>query len=67
MSPLPKSIHVAEIEIGGVTLRCHHLDDGQRVIEQASIQELYGLMQDGLPMTGEEVEALARFIRTGEV
>jgi hypothetical protein len=41
MSKLPKAIWEGEFNIGGVTLHCSVLDNGQRVIDLADIEAFF--------------------------
>lgn len=44
---VPKSIAVREATFGGVRLRMHYLDNGQRVIEASGMDALMRAMQAG--------------------
>lgn len=61
---LPKAIASSELEICGVTLRCHVLDNGQRVIEQDGVEALFAAFAEGRSPTDEEAMELARVVRT---
>jgi hypothetical protein len=43
---LPTSERVATVNFLGVDVVVHHLSNGERVIEEASVVELLGAMQD---------------------
>ncbi len=38
---LPKAIWSGSFDVGEVTVRCHVLDDGRRIIETDSIENLF--------------------------
>lgn len=57
---LPQSIGFGELQIGSVTLRCHMLDNGQRVIEKEGIEQLFS---EDFGLTPEMAEQIVRFIR----
>jgi hypothetical protein len=65
MTRIPKSIASSEIQLFGVTLHCHVLDNGQRIIDAADIEKLFEAMEiDGSrEAQSEAMEALARFCR----
>lgn len=60
---LPKAVYSSELVICGVTLKCHVLDDGQRVIEADGVEALFKAFEDGLMPTEEEAMQLARVVR----
>lgn len=60
---IPKSIYVGELEICGITLRCHVLDNGQRVLEQKGVEDLFAEWATGHLLDDEDAEAIARFVR----
>lgn len=59
---LPKSTHMASIEIAGVNLVLHVLDDGTRIIEQEGMDRLMALMLEG-ELTPLNMIDMARFVR----
>lgn len=63
MTDLPRATHSSELEICGVTLRCHVLDNGQRVFEAGGIVALFTALGDGAEPTEEEAMKLARVVR----
>ena len=60
---IPKSIHSSEITVFGVTLHCHVLDNGMRIIDQEDVDRLFSALDiDGSASAKKEaMEALARF------
>jgi len=66
---LPKSVHAGEIEIFGVTLKCHVLDNGQRVFEADGLEQLFAAAGCDSPtqiietIPEEEAIKLANFIQ----
>lgn len=65
----PQSIREGTLTIFGVELKVHHLDNGQRIIEEESIIRLFERMAepDCPTMSQRECELLARFIANGEL
>lgn len=62
MSDLPMSEHQGEITVLGVVLKMHVLEDGRRVVEKDGIDELFATLAEE-PLTQEDAERLARFIK----
>jgi hypothetical protein len=63
------SIAQAEFTLFGVTLHCHVLSDGQRVIDANDIARLFEVMETGGPQDHDDaameasLEAFARWMR----
>jgi hypothetical protein len=61
---LPSSIGVAEFELFGVTLRCHVLDNGQRVIEAEGMERLFEAMSEEPHVDVDAaMESFARWVK----
>jgi hypothetical protein len=64
---IPISTHQGEFTLFGVTLHCHVLSDGQRVIEADDINRLFEAMAEPCTMDVADVktavEAFARWVR----
>lgn len=61
---VPQSVMTSELEIMGVTLIVHVLDNGQRIIEADGIHALFEAMAGDTPMTEDEGMKLARVLRS---
>lgn len=60
---LPKAVHTDELNIGGVALTVHHLDDGRCVIDAKSMADFFHALETGaLLMTETDAEALTKWI-----
>lgn len=64
MNDLPKAIYSSELTICGVTLKCHVLDNGQRVFEQEGVEALFKAFGDGAELSDDDAMRLARVVRT---
>lgn len=64
---LPKSIRSEVLNIFGIDLHVHVLDNGQRIIDEQDVVRLFTRMsEDDCPaMTQRECDVLARFITKG--
>lgn len=60
MSSLPASIWSGTFRIWGIDLKCHVLDNGQRIIEKDSFDQFMNAMADGMPVS-DDAEAMAFF------
>lgn len=60
---LPKAVYSSTLNIMGVELVVHVLDNGQRVIESAGVEALFEAMASGAPMSDDEAMKLAKVIR----
>lgn len=61
---LPKAVRQAEVKIGSITLRVHHLDDGRRVIDAASMDAFMEALSNGsLVLSEEDATKMAKVIR----
>lgn len=62
---IPKSIAESEIVLFGVTLHCHVLDNGERIIDQEDVDRLFEALEitDSREAKSEAMETLARFCR----
>jgi hypothetical protein len=59
---VPTAIWSGSFMLGGVEMRCHVLDNGQRVIESESVGALFEAMaRPDFSFAGGEVDALARW------
>ena len=63
MTEVPVSVWSGEMRLLGVTLHCHVLDDGTRIIEAADMVALLEAMERGGPVDEEEMAAFARWQR----
>jgi len=61
----PVSVWQGEFTMSGVTLHCHVLDDGTRIIEAADVQALMDAWAAGADVDEEEAAAFARWQRGG--
>ena len=59
------SVWQGEMRLLGVTLLCHVLDDGTRIIEAPDMHALLEAMSRGGPVDDAEMEAFARWQRGG--
>ncbi len=62
MSDLPTAIWSGEFQIGSVKLKCHVLDNGQRVIDAESVDEFFRFLDDGAPLPSS-MDDFARWMR----
>lgn len=61
---LPKSIARDTLNVMGVTLVVHVLDDGRRIIEGDGLQNLFAAMSNStMTMSQEEADVLAGVVR----
>lgn len=63
MSEIPRSIGQGEFTIFGVTLHCHVLDNGQRIIEAQDIERLFQAMAGPIEKSEDDLERFARWMR----
>lgn len=59
---LPRAVRTSHIQIGAMTLRCHHLDNGQRVFDVDDVHALFSAagLADATPdQMAELLSALA--------
>jgi hypothetical protein len=59
---IPHAIATAETTIGGITLRCHILADGRRIIEEESMHQMLTAMQTG-ELSSEDALHLANWLK----
>jgi hypothetical protein len=59
----PTSIASSSFQIFGVTVRCHVLDDGQRIIEEESVAALLEAMSDLTQPDMGDLESFNRWMR----
>jgi hypothetical protein len=59
---LPKVIRTGEFNLGGVIIKCHNLDNGQRVIDKESLEALFC---GDSKISETEIEAFCRWIKGG--
>lgn len=45
---LPYPTHSGELNIGGVVIECHLLNDGRRVLSGEAVERLFGGLRDGV-------------------
>lgn len=62
MDDLPKAVETREATFGGITLRLHFLDNGQRVIEQDGMDKMMRAMQRGT-FPPKEAARAARWVK----
>jgi hypothetical protein len=60
---LPRSVWSGEFKLGSVTMKCHTLDNGQRVIEQESVLEFFAAIEAGAVIDHDAMEAFGRWQR----
>lgn len=60
---LPASVWQGEFSLFGVTIHCHVLDDGTRIVEAADMAALLEAIEDGAPAREIDADALAAFAR----
>jgi hypothetical protein len=59
----PQAVWSGSFRIFGVEVKCHVLDDGRRIIEADSMDQLLGaITAPGSDLTDEDREALAGFL-----
>lgn len=58
MSDMPAAVETREAVFGGITLRLHYLDDGQRVIEAEGMDRMARAMQAGTFPRAEAARAM---------
>lgn len=61
----PVSVWQGELQMCGVTLRVHVLDDGTRIIEAADLEAFFEALANGADFGEEEAAAFARWQRGG--
>ena len=60
----PVSTHQANINIGGYVLKCHVLDNGERIIETESLEGFFEyLSQPDTALSEQDVMDFGRFMR----
>jgi hypothetical protein len=62
-TPIPHAIWSGEFSIGSLTLKCHVLSDGRRVIEQESVADFMNWLEHG-DIRREEFEGFAEQFAT---
>jgi hypothetical protein len=60
---VPESTHSSTLNIMGVELVVHVLDDGRRIIEAEGLHQLIEAMSDGVELSEDEAAELARAVR----
>jgi hypothetical protein len=63
MAEVPVAVWSGEMRLLGVTLHCHVLDDGTRIIEAGDMVALLEAMERGGPVDEGEMAAFARWQR----
>ncbi len=66
MSELPKATHSSELQIAGLTLKVHVLDNGQRVIEAGSVAEFFQFMESSATIPESDLVRLAQWLGGAE-
>jgi hypothetical protein len=62
MTDIPKAVWSGTFKIYGVELKCHVLDNGQRIIDADSIEQLFAEGNHRIsPDGGDELEAFSRW------
>lgn len=61
---IPTAVWSGSFTLLGVELKCHVLDNGKRIIEDASLADLMEAMEGGEPIDENELHAFALW-RTG--
>jgi hypothetical protein len=59
---LPQAIATSEMTIGGITLRCHVLDDGRRVLEADGMDRLVEALEAG-ELDVQDADRLGRWMK----
>jgi hypothetical protein len=59
--PIPVSVWSGTFKIMGVEIRCHVLDNGQRIIEEESLQDFISALADG-NMSPIDIAELHQFV-----
>ncbi len=60
---LPVAVKSSSFRLFGVEVRCHVLDNGQRVIEEECLHQLLGTMGNVLIDAGDELEGFSSWLR----
>jgi hypothetical protein len=60
---LPRIVWSSEFKLGAVTMKCHILDNGQRVIEQESMLEFLAAIEADTPIDYDAMRAFGRWQR----
>ena len=63
MMELPRSIWEGLFNLFGVEVRCHVLEDGQRIIEADSIARLFGAMASSDEMDRSAMEEFTQWLK----
>ena len=63
MSALPQVVRTADVQIGCIAIRVHHLSNGERVIDAESMEALFAALGDGtLLLSADDGMKIARAI-----
>ena len=63
MSELPKVVKTGEFNLYGVTVKCHVLDNGRRVLEDESLALLFERMGDCSGDYKGDIEAFCKWAK----
>lgn len=59
--PIPNATHESSINIAGIEMKCHQLDDGRRIIDVEGVNNFFEALANGLEITESDALALAEF------
>lgn len=62
-SKIPKAIASKEFKIFGVTVKCHVLEDGRRIVEEQSVADMLNAMSTPDRPNMDEIESFHRWMR----
>lgn len=60
---LPEAIWSGEFRLYGVTLHCHTLNNGQRVIDAADVEAVFRAMGDDVKVSLADADEILRFAK----
>jgi hypothetical protein len=63
MAGVPVSVWSGEMQLLGISLHLHVLDDGTRIVEAEDMAALLEAMEQGGPVDESEMAAFARWLR----
>jgi hypothetical protein len=65
VTDIPKSVWSGSFNVFGVELKCHVLDNGQRVIDADSVADFFNLMADAeVPAEDPDMDEFVRWFRS---
>ena len=63
MTELPRSVWEGTFVLFGVEIKCHTLDDGQRIIEAGCLERLFDELADGENGDYSDMEDFVRWFK----